>query len=179
MGKTSFVLNIAQHVGISTEMTVGFFSLEMSKEQLFMRMLTSEARIDAHRFRSGFLERKDYGTLSHALGTLAEARDLHRRHRVDRHAGDAREGAAPAGRARARPADHRLHSADAGPRQVREPPAGARVDLALAEGAREGAERAGRRAVAAQSRRRKRDPITARNSPTCASPAPSSRTPTW
>jgi len=46
----------------------------MSKEQLFMRMLTAEARIDAHRFRSGFLSEKDYGRLSHALGTLAEAR---------------------------------------------------------------------------------------------------------
>ena len=74
MGKTSFVLNIAQHVGTSTDMTVGFFSLEMSKEQLFMRMLTSEARIDAHRFRTGHLSEKDYGRLSHALGTLAEAR---------------------------------------------------------------------------------------------------------
>ncbi len=74
MGKTSFVLNIAQHVGIHTDMTVGFFSLEMSKEQLFMRMLTSEARIDAHRFRSGYLNEKDYGRLSHSLGTLAEAR---------------------------------------------------------------------------------------------------------
>src|SRR6185503_6867594 len=74
MGKTSFVLNIAQHVGTSTDMTVGFFSLEMSKEQLFMRLLTSEARIDAHRFRTGYLSEKDYGRLSHALGTLAEAR---------------------------------------------------------------------------------------------------------
>jgi replicative DNA helicase len=74
MGKTSFVLNIAQHIGTQTEMTVGFFSLEMSKEQLFMRMLTSEARIDAHRFRSGYLNEKDYGRLSHALGTLADAR---------------------------------------------------------------------------------------------------------
>jgi replicative DNA helicase len=74
MGKTSFVLNIAQHIGTQTEMTVGFFSLEMSKEQLFMRMLTSEAKIDAHRFRSGYLNEKDYGRLSHALGTLAEAR---------------------------------------------------------------------------------------------------------
>jgi replicative DNA helicase len=74
MGKTSLVLNIAQHIGTQTEMTVGFFSLEMSKEQLFMRMLTSEARIDAHRFRSGYLNEKDYGRLSHALGTLAEAR---------------------------------------------------------------------------------------------------------
>jgi replicative DNA helicase len=74
MGKTSFVLNIAQHVGINTGLTVGFFSLEMSKEQLFMRMLTGEARIDAHRFRSGYLNEKDYGRLSQALGTLAEAR---------------------------------------------------------------------------------------------------------
>src|SRR5688500_2366121 len=74
MGKTSFVLNVAQHVGTATQMTVGFFSLEMSKEQLFMRLLTSEARIDAHRFRTGFLSEKDYGRLSHALGTLAEAR---------------------------------------------------------------------------------------------------------
>jgi replicative DNA helicase len=74
MGKTSLVLNMAQHVGTATDMTVGFFSLEMSKEQLFMRMLTSEARIDAHRFRTGHLTEKDYGKLSHALGTLAEAR---------------------------------------------------------------------------------------------------------
>ncbi|HEX2343124.1 MAG TPA: replicative DNA helicase [Vicinamibacterales bacterium] len=74
MGKTSLVLNIAQHVGVHAGMTVGFFSLEMSKEQLFLRLLTSEARIDAHRFRSGHLAEKDYGKLSHALGTLAEAK---------------------------------------------------------------------------------------------------------
>ncbi len=74
MGKTSFTLNIAQHVGTKTDMTVGFFSLEMSKEQLFMRMLTSEARIDAHRFRSGFLGEQDYERLATALGTLEAAR---------------------------------------------------------------------------------------------------------
>ncbi len=74
MGKTSLVLNMAQHIGTSTDMIVGLFSLEMSKEQLFMRMLTAEARIDAHRFRTGYLSEKDYGRLSHALGTLAEAR---------------------------------------------------------------------------------------------------------
>jgi replicative DNA helicase len=73
MGKTSFVLNIAQHLGTTTDMTVGFFSLEMSKEQLFIRLLTSEARIDAHRFRTGHLSETDYGRLSHALGALAEA----------------------------------------------------------------------------------------------------------
>ena len=74
MGKTSFVLNVAQHIGTKTDRTVGFFSLEMSKEQLFMRMLTTEAEVDSHRFRGGFLSERDYGQLSAALGRLAEAR---------------------------------------------------------------------------------------------------------
>ena len=74
MGKTSFVLNVAQHVGIKTDRTVGFFSLEMSKEQLFMRMLTAEGEVDSHRFRGGFLSERDYGRLSTALGRLSDAR---------------------------------------------------------------------------------------------------------
>ena len=74
MGKTSLVLNIAQHVGTKTDMTVGVFSLEMSKEQLFLRMLTAEARIDAHRLRGGFLGERDWGKLSQAIGTLSEAK---------------------------------------------------------------------------------------------------------
>jgi replicative DNA helicase len=74
MGKTSLVLNIAQHIGTRTDMTVGVFSLEMSKEQLFLRMLTAEARIDAHRLRGGFLGERDWGRLSQAIGTLSEAR---------------------------------------------------------------------------------------------------------
>jgi replicative DNA helicase len=72
MGKTSLVLNIAQHVG-KLNRTVGFFSLEMSKEQLFIRMLTSEARIDAHRLRTGFLGEKDWDRLGLALGVLGDA----------------------------------------------------------------------------------------------------------
>lgn len=74
VGKTALALNIAQHVGTKTGRTVGIFSLEMSKEQLFLRMLTSEARIDSHRLRTGFLVESDWGRLSHALGTLSEAR---------------------------------------------------------------------------------------------------------
>src|SRR5215210_6576016 len=74
MGKTSLVLNIAQHVGTRTDLTVGIFSLEMSKEQLFLRMLTGEARIDAHRLRGGFLGERDWGRLSQAIGTLSEAK---------------------------------------------------------------------------------------------------------
>jgi len=74
MGKTSLVLNIAQHVGTKTDMTVGVFSLEMSKEQLFLRMLTAEARIDAHRLRGGFLGERDWGRLAQGIGTLSESK---------------------------------------------------------------------------------------------------------
>jgi replicative DNA helicase len=71
MGKTSLVLNIAQFVATQPEMTVGFFSLEMSKESLFLRLLTSEAQIDSHRLMSGAIGQKDYGRISHALETLS------------------------------------------------------------------------------------------------------------
>jgi replicative DNA helicase len=74
MGKTSFVLNIAMHGGIEAGKTVGIFSLEMSKEQLFMRMLTSEARVDAHRFRGGFLGEQDYARLVEAFARLHDAK---------------------------------------------------------------------------------------------------------
>ena len=71
MGKTSLVLNISQHVATQPDMTVGFFSLEMSKESLFLRLLTSEAQIDSHRLMSGAIGQKDYGRISHALETLS------------------------------------------------------------------------------------------------------------
>lgn len=74
MGKTAFVLNIAQHVGTKTDCTVGFFSLEMAKEALFIRMLTTEAQVDSQRFRTGLLSEVDYGRLSIAMGKLSEAR---------------------------------------------------------------------------------------------------------
>ena len=76
MGKTSLVLNIAQYCSTQPEHTVGFFSLEMSKESLFLRLLTSEAQIDSHRLMSGAIGQKDYGKISHALETLS-AMKLH------------------------------------------------------------------------------------------------------
>jgi replicative DNA helicase len=74
MGKTSLVLNIAQYVAMQMSHTVGVFSLEMSKESLFLRLLTSEAQIDSHRLMSGAIGQKDYGRISHALETLNEMR---------------------------------------------------------------------------------------------------------
>jgi len=74
MGKTSLVLNIAQHVAMQPNLGVGFFSLEMSKESLFLRLLTSEAQIDSHRLMSGAIGQRDYGRISHALETLSAMR---------------------------------------------------------------------------------------------------------
>jgi replicative DNA helicase len=74
MGKTSFVLNMALNAAMDAGKTVGIFSLEMSKEQLFMRMLTSEARVDAHRFRGGFLGEQDYDKLTAAFARLHDAK---------------------------------------------------------------------------------------------------------
>jgi replicative DNA helicase len=74
MGKTSLCLTLAQNAAIQSGAVVGVFSLEMSKESLVMRMLCSEGRVDAHRFRSGYLSRDEWARLAGALGTLAEAK---------------------------------------------------------------------------------------------------------
>src|SRR5687767_2553735 len=75
MGKTSLVLNIAQYVSLQQDQgAVGVFSLEMSKESLFLRLLTSEAQIDSHRLMSGAIGQRDYGRISHALETLSAMR---------------------------------------------------------------------------------------------------------
>jgi replicative DNA helicase len=71
---TAFTLNIAQRAAINANAVVGFFSLEMSKEQLVMRLLCSEAMVDAHRFRNGFLTRDEWERLGDALGRLSEAK---------------------------------------------------------------------------------------------------------
>jgi replicative DNA helicase len=73
MGKTSFVLNIAQYAGIEAGIASAVFSLEMSKEQLVLRLLCSEARIDSHRLRRGQLRDSDWPKLTRAAGALAEA----------------------------------------------------------------------------------------------------------
>jgi replicative DNA helicase len=73
MGKTAFVLNMAQHAAIEKEKKVAFFSLEMSKESLVQRMLTSEARIDAQKLRKGMLRDDDFPRLARAAGILTHA----------------------------------------------------------------------------------------------------------
>jgi replicative DNA helicase len=74
MGKTAFALNVAQHAAIEMDVPVAVFSLEMSKEQLAMRMLSSEARVDAQRLRKGFLGETDWPRLTTAAGALSDAK---------------------------------------------------------------------------------------------------------
>ncbi|HYW10426.1 MAG TPA: DnaB-like helicase C-terminal domain-containing protein, partial [Longimicrobium sp.] len=70
---TAFTLNIAQHAAIAEGKCVAFFSLEMSKDSLVQRLLTSEARVDAGRVRTGRLRDDDYPRLAQAAGLLNTA----------------------------------------------------------------------------------------------------------
>jgi len=73
MGKTAFCLNVAQHAAIEKKIPVAIFSLEMSKEQLGIRMLCSEAQVEGHRLRTGFLTESDWPKLTLAAGNLSDA----------------------------------------------------------------------------------------------------------
>jgi len=73
MGKTALCLNVAQHAAIEKGIPVAVFSLEMAKAQLVQRLLTSEARVDAHRLRQGMLKDADYALLARAAGILSSA----------------------------------------------------------------------------------------------------------
>jgi replicative DNA helicase len=73
MGKTSFALNLAQHLAIHEKTPVGIFSLEMSCDQLVMRLLCAEARVDSNRLRTGYVKSSEYAELAIVAGYLSEA----------------------------------------------------------------------------------------------------------
>ena len=73
MGKTAFALNIAKNSAVDTNVPVAIFSLEMSKEQLSFRMLSSEARVDSSRLRRGFITQDDWIKITDAAGFLSQA----------------------------------------------------------------------------------------------------------
>jgi replicative DNA helicase len=73
VGKTSLALNFAEHAAVREGKTIGIFSLEMSKEQLVLRLLSSVANIDSQRLRTGFLEEMDFTRLAPAMNALAQA----------------------------------------------------------------------------------------------------------
>ncbi len=72
LGKTALALNIAAYAATHSKI-VGVLSLEMSKESLVTRLLCSEARVDSHKLRGGFLSREDWSRIPRVLGRLAEA----------------------------------------------------------------------------------------------------------
>lgn len=72
-GKTAFALNMAQHMSVVSKKKVGFFSLEMSREELVDRLLVSQADIDAWKLKTGRLDQQDFLKLSDAMGVLADA----------------------------------------------------------------------------------------------------------
>jgi len=74
LGKTSLVVNMAQHASIHREKTVGIFSLEMASQQLVTRILCSESRVDSHKVRSGHLSKDDWNLLAKNMSKLARAR---------------------------------------------------------------------------------------------------------
>jgi len=77
MGKTTFALDIARHLGVKQKVPVGIFSLEMSKDQLVDRLLSSEAEVSLWKMRTGQLsdqgQYNDFERIGHAMGRLSEA----------------------------------------------------------------------------------------------------------
>ena len=72
-GKTALALNIAQNLGVEQHQPVAIFSLEMSKDQLVLRLLCSEARVSSHRVRTGYLSQEEWAPLVNAAGLLHDA----------------------------------------------------------------------------------------------------------
>ncbi|MBA2363399.1 MAG: replicative DNA helicase [Chloroflexia bacterium] len=73
VGKTAFALSMAASAAIKHNQPVGIFSLEMSAEQLVLRLLAMETGIDSHRLRMGYLDEDEWGLLTQAFGKLSEA----------------------------------------------------------------------------------------------------------
>ena len=81
MGKTAFALNIAEYVAIDFGLPVAVFSMEMSGEQVAMRLLGSLARVSQHKIRTGRVEEDDWSRVTKGLERLQNAQHLHRRQR--------------------------------------------------------------------------------------------------
>jgi replicative DNA helicase len=72
-GKTALALNLTENIALRAGLPVAFFSLEMSKESLLQRLVAAVAQIDAHKFRTGHLNKDDWRRMTEALGTISSA----------------------------------------------------------------------------------------------------------
>ena len=121
MGKTSFSMNIGEHVAIEQGLPVAVFSMEMGAVQLAMRMLGSVGLLDQHRMRTGKLIAEDWPRVTHAVQLMQDAQVY-----IDESPAlspmEVRARAAPGAPVRpARSDHHRLPAADVGQRFGREP----------------------------------------------------------
>lgn len=73
MGKTAFVLNIAQHIAFKLDLTVAIFSLEMSKEQLVNRLFSLQSSVDAQNLRTGQLNDEEWEKLIESAGVIGRS----------------------------------------------------------------------------------------------------------
>src|SRR5699024_7446325 len=73
MGKTAFVLNIAQYMAFHDNVTVAVFSLEMSKEQLVNRLLALESKVDSQNIRTGNLEDEEWAKLIEGANVIGNS----------------------------------------------------------------------------------------------------------
>ena len=73
MGKTAFVLNLAQHIAVKNHITTAIFSLEMSKDQLVNRVLSMESKVDSQLIRTGNLSGNDWEKLIESAGEISKA----------------------------------------------------------------------------------------------------------
>lgn len=72
MGKTAFSIGMAINAARATDKAIAVFSLEMSKEQIAMRIITSEAKVNAHRLRTGYLREGDWSKIADSMGRLSD-----------------------------------------------------------------------------------------------------------
>ena len=144
MGKTALCLNIAQHVALSDGGTpVGIFSLEMSKEQLVMRLLSSEAEVEFSKLRSGMVKDTEWHQLGSGGGKALYRPHVHRRYPCPEHLRAAGEGEEIEERARPRPPYHRLPPAYARQDERSGPEGTGDIgDIEVPQGPGQGAEKA-------------------------------------
>ena len=80
MGKTAFAINMAQNAAVNHNATVAVFSLEMNKESLLRRMLSSQAWVDQRNLQTGFIRKEDHDKLVRGLEAACGIATVHRRH---------------------------------------------------------------------------------------------------
>ena len=176
LGKSTLALNMARHAA-GEGFYAGVFSLEMSGEQIAVRLIASEANIGRPPPADEPAARPRRAARSGRHRATVRPAHLHRRNAVPVHDGRPQQGAPPSAGTRARPAHHRL-SADNGHGRRRQPRGGAGRSDALAEGARARARHPRNGVFAAKPRGRAAPNPPPAAVPTCAKAAPSSRTPT-